>query len=102
MITNFRFPYLQHLKYCLFFTAFLLAKLANAQDISLDPVTVTSSLVEKRASQTGRNIAVIKGEDFQNLPVHSIDDLLRYVPGVEIQARGPMGSQSDIVLRGGT
>ncbi|MEO6283931.1 MAG: TonB-dependent receptor [Dyadobacter sp.] len=76
--------------------------LASAQEISLDPVTVTSSLAEKRASQTGRNIAVIKGEYFQNLPVHSIDDLLRYVPGVEIQARGPMGSQSDIVLRGGT
>jgi iron complex outermembrane receptor protein len=73
-----------------------------AQDISLDPVTVTSSIVEKRASETGRNIAVIKGDYFQTLPVHSIDDLLRYVPGVEIQARGPMGSQSDIVLRGGT
>lgn len=82
--------------------AFFLSHCIFGQDISLDPVTVTSSLVEKRASQTGRNIAVIKGEYFQNLPVHSIDDLLRYVPGVEIQARGPMGSQSDIVLRGGT
>ncbi|MCF0050960.1 TonB-dependent receptor [Dyadobacter sp. LJ53] len=82
--------------------ALLLCNPVFAQDISLDPVTVTSSLIEKRASQTGRNIAVIKGDYFQNLPVHSIDDLLRYVPGVEIQARGPMGSQSDIVLRGGT
>lgn len=84
------------------FFLLLTASLALAQEISLDPVTVTSSLVEKRASQTGRNIAVIKGEYFQQLPVHSIDDLLRYVPGVEIQARGPQGSQSDIVLRGGT
>ena len=75
---------------------------STAQEISLDPVTITSSLIEKRASETGRNIAVIKGDYFQNLPVHSIDDLLRYVPGLEIQARGPMGSQSDIVLRGGT
>ncbi|MCE6992853.1 TonB-dependent siderophore receptor [Dyadobacter sp. CY323] len=87
--------------YILLFTSYI-CHYASAQDISLDPVTVTSSIVEKRASQTGRNIAVIKGEYFQNLPVHSIDDLLRYVPGVEIQARGPMGSQSDIVLRGGT
>jgi vitamin B12 transporter len=83
-------------------TFLLSVSTAFAQDISLDPVTITSSLVEKRASQTGRNIAVIKGEQFQELPVHSIDDLLRYIPGVEIQARGPMGSQSDIVLRGGT
>jgi vitamin B12 transporter len=87
-----------------YYLAFLLFVLhfAKAQEIALDPVTVTSSLVEKRASETGRNIAVIKGDFFQNLPVHSIDDLLRYIPGVEIQARGPMGSQSDIVLRGGT
>lgn len=78
------------------------SQLIVAQEIALDPVTVTSSLIEKRASETGRNIAVIKGDYFQNLPVHSMDELLRYIPGLEIQARGPMGSQSDIVLRGGT
>jgi iron complex outermembrane receptor protein len=87
-------------------STFVLSLFANqitlAQDISLDPVTVTSSMIEKRASETGRNIAVIKGDYFKNLPVNSVDDLLRYVPGVEIQARGSMGSQSDIVLRGGT
>ncbi len=76
--------------------------IVKAQEISLDPVTITSSIIEKRTSETGRNIAVIKGETFSNLPVNSIDELLRYVPGVEIQSRGPMGSQSDIVLRGGT
>ncbi|MBE9466452.1 TonB-dependent receptor plug domain-containing protein [Dyadobacter subterraneus] len=87
--------------YILAFLLFVL-HFAKAQEIALDPVTVTSSLIEKRASESGRNIAVIKGDLFQNLPVHSIDDLLRYIPGLEIQARGPMGSQSDIVLRGGT
>ncbi|MCF2506281.1 TonB-dependent receptor [Dyadobacter sp. CY107] len=102
MMTTFQFSLIRVLKNPAVFFLLLLANQLFAQDISLDPVTVTSSLVEKRASQTGRNIAVIKGGYFQNLPVHSIDDLLRYVPGVEIQARGPMGSQSDIVLRGGT
>jgi iron complex outermembrane receptor protein len=68
----------------------------------LDPVTITSSLVSKPISQTGRNIITIKGEEFSRLPVNSIDELLRYLPGVEVQMRGPMGSQSDIVLRGGT
>ncbi|HTN08141.1 TonB-dependent receptor plug domain-containing protein [Agriterribacter sp.] len=75
---------------------------AHAQEIELDPITVTATLSQKRASETGRNITIIKGERIQNLPVHSLDELLRYIPGVEIQARGPMGSQSDIVLRGGT
>ncbi|MFD2919966.1 TonB-dependent receptor plug domain-containing protein [Terrimonas rubra] len=75
---------------------------AFSQEVEMDGVTITSALIEKRASETGRNIVIIKGSQFQNLPVHSIDDLLRFVPGVEIQARGPMGSQSDITLRGGT
>lgn len=68
----------------------------------LDPVTITTSLTNQKTSHTGRNVFVIKGEKFADLPVHSIDDLLRYLPAIEIQARGPMGSQSDIVIRGGT
>ncbi|HEU4632403.1 MAG TPA: TonB-dependent receptor [Flavisolibacter sp.] len=68
----------------------------------LDPVTITTSLTPEKVSKTGRNLYIIKGEKFYNLPVHSVDELLRYLPGVEVQARGPMGSQSDIVLRGGT
>ncbi len=72
----------------------------NLQD--LDPVTITASLTPERASKTGRNLFIIKGEKFNSLPVHSVDELLRYLPGIEVQARGPMGSQSDIVLRGGT
>jgi len=75
-----------------------LAQTENA----LDPVTVTASLSPLSLSKTGRNITIIKGTEFQNLPINSIDELLRYVPGIEVQARGPMGSQSDIVIRGGT
>lgn len=68
----------------------------------LDPVSVTTNFHALTSSRTGRNIIVLDGARFQHLPVNSIDELLRYVPGIEIQARGPMGSQSDIVLRGGT
>lgn len=75
---------------------------SQESEIELDPVTITSSINPVKASKTGRNILILKGEQFSNLPVHSIDELLRYIPGIEIQARGPQGSQSDIVLRGGT
>ena len=68
----------------------------------LDPVTITTSINPEKASQTGRNLIVIKGDRFANLPVHSVDELLRYLPGIEVQSRGPMGAQSDIVIRGGT
>ena len=76
--------------------------LAQDQEANLDPVTITSSLSPEKISKTGRNIYVIKGERFNNLPVNSVDELLRYLPGMEIQSRGAMGSQSDIVLRGST
>ena len=65
-------------------------------------MTITSSRTAQKISETGRNITVIDGKLFQQLPVSSIDELLKYVPGVEVQSRGPMGAQSDIVLRGGT
>lgn len=71
-------------------------------EISLDPVTVTSSLIERRSSEIGRSITIIKGDVFSKLPIHSLDELLRYVPGIEIQARGPQGTQSDISMRGST
>lgn len=76
--------------------------LAQNAELELNPVTVTSTLNPTSISKTGRNIIVIKGEQFNKLPVNSVDELLRYVPGIEVQARGPMGAQSDIVMRGGT
>lgn len=75
----------------------------NAQDDKeLDPITVTATLTPISASKTGRNILIIKGEQIQKLPVQSIDELIRYIPGVEVQSRGPMGAQSNITIRGGT
>src|SRR5687768_11207314 len=76
--------------------------IAQQTEIELDPVTLTASLQPIQVSKTGRNIISIPGEQFNKLPVHSIDELLRYIPGLEVQQRGPAGSQSDIVLRGGT
>jgi len=75
---------------------------AQQAEVELDPVTITATLHPVSSSATGRNLTVIKGEQFSKLPVNSIDELLRYLPGLEVQMRGPMGAQSDIVLRGGT
>ncbi len=75
---------------------------AQQKEIELDPITITASLIPVSASKTGRNILIIKGDLLQKLPVQSIDELLRYVPGIEVQSRGPMGAQSDITIRGGT
>ncbi|MBK7291711.1 MAG: TonB-dependent receptor [Chitinophagaceae bacterium] len=76
--------------------------LSQEKDIELSNITITASLLEQQQKETGRNITTIKGETFYSLPVNSIDELLRYIPGIEVQQRGPQGAQSNIILRGGT
>jgi vitamin B12 transporter len=70
--------------------------------INLDPLSVTNSRTQQKISETGRSITVIDGKLINQMPVNSLDDVLRYVSSVEIQQRGPAGSQADIVIRGGT
>ena len=68
----------------------------------LDPVIISSSMQQKRIRETGRNIAILTKEDIKNIPANSLDELLRFVPGIEVQQRGPQGSQADLIIRGGT
>lgn len=88
----------------IFFLLFLIAlnELVIAQSKELDSVTVTASLVPQQEKETGRNILSINGSYIQNLPINSIDELLKYLPGIEVQQRGSQGAQSDIIIRGGT
>jgi len=73
-----------------------------AQKTQLSDVVVTASMLPQQEKETGRNIVSIKGSSLQNLPISSIDDLLKYLPGIETQQRGPAGTQSNIIIRGGT
>lgn len=79
----------------------------DAQNISdhgidFDSVEVTSFRTIQNITKTGRNVLVIDSDKIKELPVHSTDELLRYVPGMEVQSRGGFGVQSDLTLRGST
>lgn len=71
-------------------------------EISLNPLCITSNRLLQKTTESGRSITVIDGSALGNTPNRCIDELLKYVPGLEIQSRGPLGAQSDIVLRGST
>jgi iron complex outermembrane receptor protein len=75
---------------------------AQEKTIALNPITVSATLSPQEISKTGRNIIVIDQQTIQKLPANSIDEIIRYLPGVEVQSRGPMGTQSNITIRGGT
>ncbi len=91
------------MKKLLFVPFILFCTITNAQQVTdLDPLVVAGSLKPQVASRTGRNITRLDGNYFTAMPVHSVDELLRYMPGMEVQSRGAQGSQSDFVIRGAT
>jgi iron complex outermembrane receptor protein len=65
-------------------------------------VVISSSRVPQTAAGSGRNISTISAQMIEDTPAHTPDEMLRYVPGVEVQSRGAFGTQSDFSLRGST
>ncbi|GMV53786.1 MAG: TonB-dependent receptor [Chlorobi bacterium] len=80
----------------------LLASMLLIDSVLVQPVTVTATRLPTEAYRTGRSISVLTADDINALPVQSVDELLRFIPGIEIQSRGPLGTQSDISIRGST
>jgi len=72
------------------------------QLIMLDSIEVTATKIPTAVSKTGRHITVIAQEDIKKMPVTSVDELFRYMSGLNINARQAFGVQSDIGIRGST
>lgn len=69
--------------------------------LQLDEVSVTASRAPLAESQQARMVTVLSREDIAQAPVQSINDLLKYVAGVDVRQRGPIGAQTDVSIRGG-
>ena len=63
-------------------------------------VVVTGTAAPATAGAVGRTLAVVTADDLARLPVASVTDALRLLPGVWVRHRGPFGSQTDISVRG--
>ncbi len=74
----------------------------QGQDNSLDTIVVQTTQIHQPIKQTGRNITVIQSEEIQSMSFTSLDDLLQYIPGIEVQSRNGYGAQGDITMRGAT
>ena len=53
-------------------------------------------------SEAFRLVAQVHHEEIARMPVHTIADIMAYLPGVDVRSRGASGAQADISLRGGT
>ncbi len=70
--------------------------------IELNEVKVVSSIPGISQRQSGRSVSIITAEQIRQLPAGSIDEIIRYIPGLEAQSRNLYGVQTDYSMRGST
>ncbi len=75
--------------------------IATQREVMLNEVSITGSRAPMTRSQAARMVTVLERKDIQTAPVQSVNDLLKYVAGVDVRQRGPIGAQTDISIRGG-
>lgn len=71
------------------------------RELTLEEVSITGSRAPLAKSQSARMVTVLDRSDIQAAPVQSVNDLLKYVASVDVRQRGPIGSQTDVSIRGG-
>lgn len=87
----------------LFLAVFLIPSAVFSQNPqSLDSIVIQTQGLQIPFSKQNRNITVIDQTVIKAMPVKSVDDLLSYVAGLDIQKRGVMGAQADVSINGGT
>ena len=69
---------------------------------SLDEVLLSGTRLMIPFSEQSRSITTIEAEQIQSSPASSLAELLQQEAGVDIRRRGPMGSQADLYIRGGS
>ncbi len=72
------------------------------KEMTIDDVEVATSRAPLTLGQAARMVTVLSRDDIQAAPVQSVNDLLKYIAGVDVRQRGPFGAQTDVGIRGGT
>ena len=68
----------------------------------LNDVVVTASRTPMNLSDLTRSVTIIDTNEIKQAPVSSVQDLLKYVSGIELKRRGADGVQGDVSIRGGS
>lgn len=86
----------------LFFSIFFIHSLSAQVYVELDSISVTASRISSDITESGKNVTVITYDEIQAMPVTSMDELFRSLPGVNINSRQGFGVQADVGIRGST
>lgn len=71
------------------------------RQFSLQEVSVVAHKAEVN-SQAYRLVTQISHSEIEALPIQTVADILRYLPGLDVRTRGANGAQADVSMRGGT
>ncbi|NVJ87533.1 MAG: TonB-dependent receptor [Algoriphagus sp.] len=93
-------------KVFLMLTAFLVVSSSWAQVDSLSQNLEEIVIQENRLlipfSKQSRNISIVTKPQLETSPARSLQEVLAFVPGVDVRQRGVTGVQADIGIRGGS
>ncbi len=72
------------------------------QKVDLEEVEITGQRTPGIYSNIARLVTVVSNNEISSAPAQSLNDLLEYLPGVDLRQRGVLGVQADIGIRGGS
>ncbi|MFC3881956.1 TonB-dependent receptor plug domain-containing protein [Algoriphagus namhaensis] len=76
-----------------------------SQDTSsteLNEVIIQENRIQLPFSKQSRNITIVDRLDLETTPARSLQEVLAFVPGVDVRQRGVSGVQADVGIRGGS
>lgn len=88
----------------IFATLLLLTTFSLLGQLSVDAesIVISASKIPSRTSEISKSVIVVTAQEIAANPVSSVDELLRYYAGINVNQRGGFGIQSDIGIRGST
>lgn len=93
-------------KICLCIASFGIMLTLKAQNDTtiqkLDEVIIQENRIQIPFSKQSRNITIIDKQEIETTPARSLQEILSFVPGVDVRQRGVTGVQADIGIRGGS
>jgi vitamin B12 transporter len=73
-----------------------------SREINVEEVEIIGQRTPGVYSDIARTIAVITKEELDHAPVQTINDLIEFLPNVDLRQRGNLDVQADIGIRGGS
>ena len=77
-----------------------LANVSAQERDAIETVVVTASRTPIAITDSGSSISVITRQDLERRQMIQVTEILRNVPGIAVSQSGPLGSQTQVRLRG--